>query len=152
MPHKKNPDAFEIIRGKCNRLQSVPNEVSFLTTNLPLGYHRDMQLLKNIMFPAIEELKSCIEMSRFMLENIIVNKNILDDEKYNYLFTVEDVNKLVLSGTPFRDAYKQIGSEIQNKTYKPTKQINHTHEGSIGNLCTQQIKEKMNKVLQEIEN
>ena len=146
MPHKKNPDVFEIIRGKCNRLQSVPNEISLLTTNLPLGYHRDLQLLKDIVFPATVEMKNCLDMAAFMVKNIKVNKNILADPKYDYLFTVEDVNRLVLNGVPFRDAYRQIGEQVQKGTYKPTREVHHTHEGSIGNLCTKQIAEKMAKV------
>ena len=152
MPHKKNPDVFEIIRGKCNRLQSIPNEVSLLTTNLPLGYQRDLQLLKDIIFPAIVELKKCLDMATFMVSNIQINKDILSDEKYDYLFTVEDVNRLVLNGMPFRDAYKTIGMQVQNKTYQPTRQVHHTHQGSIGNLCTQQINNKMQQVYKQITN
>ena len=150
MPHKKNPDVFEIIRGKCNRLQAIPNEVSLLTTNLPLGYQRDLQLLKDIIFSAIVELKNCIDMTTFMVSNIQINKDILSDEKYDYLFTVEDVNQLVINGMPFRDAYKTIGMQVQNKTYKPTRQVHHTHQGSIGNLCTQQINNKMQQVYTQI--
>ena len=150
MPHKKNPDVFEIIRGKCNRLQAVPNEVSLLTTNLPSGYQRDLQLLKDIIFPATAELEQCLDMAVFMVKNIRVNRNILDDEKYNYLFTVEDVNKMVLSGVPFRDAYKEIGCQVQSGVYHPNRELNHTHEGSIGNLCTAQIKAKMDAVYAQI--
>jgi argininosuccinate lyase len=152
MPHKKNPDVFEIIRGKCNRLQSIPNEVSLLTTNLPLGYQRDLQLLKDIIFPAIVDLKKCIDMTTFMVNNLQINKDILSDEKYDYLFTVEDVNRLVLNGMPFRDAYKTIGMQVQNKTYQPTREVHHTHQGSIGNLCTQQINNKMQQVYKQIKN
>ena len=147
MPHKKNPDVFEIMRGKCNRLQAVPNEISLLTTNLPLGYHRDLQLLKDIIFPATTTLCQCLEMCDFMLQNIIVKQNILDDERYNYLFTVEDVNRLTLSGVPFREAYKQVGMAVQRGEYTPTRSVEHTHEGSIGNLCNDKIAEKMDKVL-----
>jgi argininosuccinate lyase len=143
MPHKKNPDVFEIMRGKCNRLQSVPNEISLLTTNLPLGYNRDLQLLKDIIFPAIDEICSCLDMADFMLQHIKVNKNILDDAKYDYLFTVEDVNRLALGGMPFRDAYRTIGMQVQNGEYHATRDVHHTHEGSIGNLCTAQIAAKM---------
>jgi len=150
MPHKKNPDVFEIIRGKCNRLQSVPNEVSLLTTNLPMGYQRDLQLLKDIVFPATTELKECLDMATFMVGQIHVNEHILEDSKYDYLFTVEDVNRLVLDGVPFRDAYKRIGMQVQNGTYKPTKAVKHTHEGSIGNLCTEQIREKMDRIFAQI--
>ena len=147
MPHKKNPDVFEIMRGKCNRLQAVPNEISLLTANLPLGYHRDLQLLKDIIFPATTTLCQCLDMCDFMLEHISIKENILDDERYNYLFTVEDVNCLTLSGVPFREAYKQVGMAVQRGEYTPTKEVHHTHEGSIGNLCNDKIAEKMNKVL-----
>ena len=149
MPHKKNPDVFEIMRGKCNRLQAVPNEISLLTANLPLGYHRDLQLLKDIIFPATTTLCQCLEMCDFMLEHIIVKQNILDDERYNYLFTVEDVNRLALSGIPFRDAYKQVGMAVQRGEYTPTRSVEHTHEGSIGNLCNNKIAAKMDKVLEK---
>ena len=147
MPHKKNPDVFEIMRGKCNRLQAVPNEISLLTANLPLGYHRDLQLLKDIIFPATTTLCQCLDMCDFMLEHIIVKQNILDDERYNYLFTVEDVNRLTLSGVPFREAYREVGMAVQRGEYTPTRSVEHTHEGSIGNLCNDKIAEKMDKVL-----
>lgn len=143
MPHKKNPDVFEIMRGKCNRLQSIQNEIALLTGNLPLGYNRDLQLLKDILFPAFEELKDCLFMCDFMLQHIQINTNILSDPKYNYLFTVEDVNRLALSGMPFRQAYKEIGMKVQRGEYVPNKGLEHTHEGSIGNLCNNQIKKKM---------
>ena len=147
MPHKKNPDVFEIMRGKCNRLQSVPNEIALLTANLPLGYNRDLQLLKDITFPATSELFKCLDMADFMLQHIRVNRNILDDPKYNYLFTVEDVNRLALQGMPFRDAYKTIGMQVQRGEYEPTKSVHHTHEGSIGNLCNDCIAAKMERVM-----
>ena len=147
MPHKKNPDVFEIMRGKCNRLQAVPNEISLLTANLPLGYHRDLQLLKDIIFPATTTLCQCLEMCDFMLQNIIVKQNILDDERYNYLFTVKDVNRLTLSGVQFREAYREVGMAVQRAEYIPTRSVEHTHEGSIGNLCNDKIAEKMDKVL-----
>lgn len=147
MPHKKNPDVFEIMRGKCNRLQSVPNEIALLTANLPLGYNRDLQLLKDITFPATTELIKCLDMADFMLQHIRVNRNILDDPKYNYLFTVEDVNRLALQGMPFRDAYKTIGMQVQRGEYEPTKSVHHTHEGSIGNLCNDCIAAKMDRVM-----
>ena len=146
MPHKKNPDVFEIIRGKCNRLQAVPNEISLLTTNLPLGYQRDLQLLKDILFPAIGELKDCLHMCGFMISHLKVNDHILEDSRYDYLFTVEDVNRLVLEGMPFRDAYREIGMQVQRGEYHPVREVNHTHMGSIGNLCTDQIKAKMEGV------
>jgi len=147
MPHKKNPDVFELIRSRCNQIKALPNEITMMTTNLPSGYHRDLQLLKEHLFPAFKTLKDCIEMAGLMLSNIEVKKNILADEKYKFLFSVEEVNKLVNSGTPFRDAYKKVGLDIEagNFTYDTT--INHTHEGSIGNLCTEQIKGQMQKVV-----
>lgn len=147
MPHKKNPDVFEIMRGRCNRLQAVPNEMALMLTNLPVGYHREMQLLKDILFPATEELKRTLRMADFMLSNLAVNEQILEDEKYNYLFTVEDVNRLALEGVPFREAYRTIGMQVQRGEYQPTREVHHTHEGSIGNLCTAEIREKMERVM-----
>ena len=151
MPHKKNPDVFEIMRGRCNRLQSVPNEIALLTANLPVGYHRDMQLLKDILFPATTEIKRTLSMCDFMLAHLKVNTDILDERKYDYLFTVEDVNRLVLAGVPFREAYKQVGMAVQRGEYRPTREVHHTHEGSIGNLCTAQIRRKMERVMSEFE-
>ncbi len=148
MPHKKNPDVFEIMRGKCNRLQGLPNEVALLTTNLPLGYNRDLQLLKDIIFPATDELVDCIDMAEFMLRHIKINDDILSDPKYDYLFTVEDVNRLALSGMPFRDAYKTVGMQVQRGEYRPTRTVNHTHEGSIGNLCNDRIAAKMQRIME----
>jgi argininosuccinate lyase len=150
MPHKKNPDVFEITRGKCNRLQAVPNEIALLTANLPLGYHRDMQLLKDIIFPATREICEVMEMCDFMLQHIRINEGILEDNKYNYLFTVEDVNRLVLEGLPFREAYRSVGIAVQEGRYTPTREVHHTHAGSIGNLCNDKIKEKMERVLSSI--
>ncbi|MBD5375860.1 MAG: argininosuccinate lyase [Bacteroides sp.] len=150
MPHKKNPDVFEIMRGKCNRLQAVPNEVALLTANLPLGYNRDLQLLKDIMFPATVEIRSCLDMADFMLQHIRVKSDILSDPRYDYLFTVEDVNRLTLSGVPFREAYRTVGMQVQEGTYKPTREVHHTHAGSIGNLCNPQIAEKMRNAAKEI--
>lgn len=150
MPHKKNPDVFEIMRGKCNRLQSIPNEIALLTTNLPLGYNRDLQLLKDIIFPATTEIIQCLDMADFMLSKIIINTDIISDPKYDYLFTVEDVNRLVLSGLPFREAYRTIGSQIQNSQYSPTRNVCHTHEGSIGNLCNDKISHKMKSLLAQL--
>ena len=147
MPHKKNPDVWELIRAHSNRLQSLPNELALMTTNIPHGYHRDYQLLKEVLFPAIEVLHELLRMSHFMLEHISVNPDILNDPKYDYLFTVEEVNKRVLSGMPFRDAYIEVGQEVQNNQFVSDKQINHTHQGSIGNLCTQEIKQKMEGVV-----
>tara|TARA_B110000305_G_C19406390_1_gene622997 strand:- start:329 stop:1615 length:1287 start_codon:yes stop_codon:yes gene_type:complete len=147
MPHKKNPDVFELIRGKCNKLQALPVELTLISNNLPSGYHRDLQLLKEGIVPAIQTLKSCLEMITFSLDQIQVNKNILDDDKYLYLFSVEEVNKLVQNGTPFRDAYKIVGKNIADGNFNPDKQVNHTHEGSINNLCLEEIKKKMEKAL-----
>ncbi len=151
MPHKKNPDVFEIMRGKCNRLQSVQNEIALLTANLPLGYNRDLQLLKDIIFPASTELIQCLDMAVFMLEHIRVKENIVEDPRYDYLFTVEEVNRLVLQGMPFREAYKKVGLEVQDGTYRPVREVKHTHEGSISNLCTKQIAEKFCKVAAQFE-
>lgn len=142
MPHKKNPDVFELIRGKCNKLQALPYEFTLITNNLPSGYHRDLQLLKEGLIPSFSTLKSCLEMLTYSLKNIQVKTNIVDDERYLYLFSVEEVNKLVLNGTPFRDAYKIVGENIQNGNFNPNKSVNHTHKGSIGNLCLDEIVEK----------
>lgn len=139
MPHKKNPDVFELIRAKCNGLMSLPNEIALLTTNLPSGYHRDLQLIKEKLFPALQTLRDCLEMTHLMISHLQVEENILNDEKYRYLFSVEEVNKLVLSGVPFRDAYKKIGSDIEKGTFTYSTSIHHTHEGSIGNLCHEEI-------------
>jgi argininosuccinate lyase len=147
MPHKKNPDVWEIMRGKCNRLQALPNDVAMMTTNLPSGYHRELQLLKELIFPAFTDLKNCLHMANFMLQNITVKDDILDDPKYAYLFSVEEVNRLVLSGTPFRDAYKQVGLAIENGDFNPDKQVFHTHEGSIGNLGNEHITAAMTALI-----
>lgn len=147
MPHKKNPDVFELIRSHCNRIQALPNEIMLMTTNLPSGYHRDLQLLKEHLFPAFKTLKDCIEMAGLMLSNISINKDLLKDEKYKYLFSVEEVNKLVLQGLPFRDAYKKVGLDIERNQFTYNTAVNHTHEGSIGNLCNEEIKNNMQKVI-----
>lgn len=143
MPHKKNPDVFELIRAKCNSLQAIPNQISLITSNLPSGYHRDLQIVKGLIIPAIQEIKSCLEMMTFTLKDIKVNTNILNDPMYDYLFSVDTLNHLVLNGIPFREAYKKIGSEIEAGNFKPKKKINHTHEGSLGNLCLDKIKAKL---------
>ena len=147
MPHKKNPDVFELIRSHCNQIKALPNEILLMTTNLPSGYHRDLQLLKEHLFPALKTLKDCIDMAGLMLSNIEVKKDILNDEKYKYLFSVEEVNKLVNSGLPFRDAYKKIGLDIEAGKFTYDTNIQHTHQGSIGNLCTGEIKQQMQKVV-----
>jgi argininosuccinate lyase len=149
MPHKKNPDVFELIRGKCNQIISLPNDIALLTANLPSGYHRDMQLLKEKLFPAIQSLKDCIRMAHLMLSNIEVKDNILADEKYKFLFSVEEVNKLVLNGVPFRDAYKQVGQAIEKGEFTYSISVNHTHEGSIGNLCLSEISQMMKDTCQK---
>jgi argininosuccinate lyase len=147
MPHKKNPDVWEIMRGKCNRIQALPNDIALMTINLPSGYHRELQLLKELLFPAFTDLKNCLHMAAFMLQNITVNTEILNDPKYAYLFSVEEVNRLTLSGTPFRDAYKQVGLAIEKGEFNPDKTINHTHEGSIGNLGNAEITAAFDKLL-----
>ncbi|QJB42165.1 argininosuccinate lyase [Chitinophaga oryzae] len=147
MPHKKNPDVWELIRSHGNKLQALPNEIAMMITNLPSGYHRDLQLLKENLFPAFQTLRDCIDMSRLMLENIRIKENILDDDKYQYLFSVEVVNNLVLQGTPFREAYKQVGMDIEHGTFSPSREVKHTHAGSIGNLCTAQIAAQMDAVI-----
>src|SRR6187397_1028086 len=147
MPHKKNPDVFELIRSHCNRIKALPNEIMMMTTNLPSGYHRDLQLLKEHLFPTFKTLKDCIEMAGLMLSNIEIKKDILTDEKYKYLFSVEEVNKLVNTGMPFRDAYKKVGLDIEAGNFKYVTSVHHTHEGSIGNLCTEEIKKQMQMVI-----
>jgi argininosuccinate lyase len=149
MPHKKNPDVFELIRARCNQLMALPNDISLATTNLPSGYHRDMQLLKEILFPAIRHLRDCLAMAHLMLSNINVRENILDDDKYKFLFSVEEVNKLVLAGIPFRDAYKKVGLDIEQGNYHPASSVNHTHEGSIGNLELKSISRAMDQVISD---
>jgi argininosuccinate lyase len=147
MPHKKNPDVFELVRARCNQIMALPNDVSMLTANLPSGYHRDLQLLKEMLFPCFQHLKNCLDMTRLMISNIAVKDNILADEKYKFLFSVEEVNRLVLSGVPFRDAYKKIGLDIEQGNYNPQTNVNHTHEGSMGNLCTVEIRRMMEEAI-----
>jgi argininosuccinate lyase len=145
MPHKKNPDVFELIRGKCNKIQSLPYELTLIINNLPSGYHRDLQLLKEGLIPGIQALKSCLEMFTFSLKNIEVNKSIVDQKIYDYLFTVEEVNQLVQDGIPFRDAYKMVGAKVTAGEFKPNKKVFHSHIGSIGNLGLDRIRAKMVK-------
>lgn len=147
MPHKKNPDVWELIRSHCNKIQALPNEIAMMITNLPVGYHRDLQLLKENLFPAFGVLKDCIRMTGLMVSNIRIKENILDDAKYQYLFSVEVVNKLVLEGVPFREAYKQVGLDIEKGNFAPEKAVQHTHEGSIGNPGTAEINKMMDDVL-----
>ena len=146
MPHKKNPDVFELVRAKCNKLQAVPTQLTMITNNLPSGYHRDLQLAKEIIVPAIQDLKACLEILTFSLQEIRVKQNILEDPKYDYLFSVDTLNELVQNGMPFRDAYKKMGMEINAGSFTPKRDIEHTHEGSLGNLCLEGIREKMKKI------
>ena len=147
MPHKKNPDVFELIRGYSNRIKALPNEIMMMTTNLPSGYHRELQLLKEHLFPAFQTLHNCIEMTGLMISHMEVNKGIVEDPKYKYIFSVEEVNKLVLTGMPFRDAYKKVGLEIEAGKFEYSTEVHHTHEGSIGNLGTEKIKANMDKAI-----
>ncbi|MBP7345572.1 MAG: argininosuccinate lyase [Sediminibacterium sp.] len=147
MPHKKNPDVFELTRSYCNRIKALPNEISLMTANLPSGYQRDLQLLKEHLFPAFTELNNCIEMMLLMFSHIQVNPSIADDPKFKYMFSVEEVNKLVLQGVPFRDAYQQVGNAIEKGEFAYSTSLNHTHEGSMGNLCNEEINAMMNQVL-----
>ena len=151
MPHKKNPDVFELIRSYCNRIKALPNEILMMTTNLPSGYHRDLQLLKEHLFPAFQQLRNCIDMASLMIQNMEVKQDLLEDPKYQYLFSVEEVNKLVNAGVPFRDAYKKVGLSIEDGTYTYSTKVEHSHEGSIGNLCTAEIAAAMQKLLNSLE-
>ncbi|WP_343608318.1 argininosuccinate lyase [Chryseobacterium oranimense] len=147
MPHKKNPDIFELVRARCNRIQALPNELILLTNNLPSGYHRDVQLTKEILFPAIDSLKECLEILNYTLPNIQVKDGILEDEKYKYLFSVEKINEEVKKGSSFRDAYVKVGQEIENNEFEfEAGNLNHTHQGSIGNLCLDKIEYQFNKL------
>lgn len=145
MPHKKNPDVFELTRAKCNKIQNLPNELLLITNNLPSGYHRDLQLVKESFIPAIESLKSCLSVAIFSLEKIEVKPNITKDSKYDYIFSVDVLNEDMKKGTPFRDAYKNVAKSVADGSYKPKRELDHTHEGSIGNLCNEEIKEKFNQ-------
>ena len=140
MPHKKNPDVFELTRAKCNKIQSIPQQISLITTNLPSGYFRDLQIIKEVFLPAFGELRDCLEMVAMMMERVDVKTDILDDPKYDLIFSVEEVNRLAQNGMPFRDAYKKVGLDIEAGNFNPDKNIHHTHEGSIGNLCNDRIK------------
>jgi argininosuccinate lyase len=149
MPHKKNPDVFELTRAKCNKLQSLPQQIMLITNNLPSGYFRDLQIIKEVFVPAFAELTDCLEMTAMMMAQVEVNTEILNDSRYDYLFSVEEVNRLTLTGTPFRDAYKQVGLEIEAGNFKPNKVVNHTHQGSIGNLFNDEIRAYKDEVLQQ---
>ena len=147
MPHKKNPDVFELTRAKCNKIQGLPQQITLISNNLPSGYFRDLQIIKEVFLPAFDELKDCLRMATHMLRELKVNEHILDDERYALMFSVEEVNRRVLAGVPFRDAYKQVGLEIEAGAFKPDKQVAHTHEGSIGNLCNDRIAQLMQTVV-----
>ena len=147
MPHKKNPDVFELTRAKCNKLQALPYQITLIANNLPSGYFRDLQIIKELFLPSFDELEECLDMVDLMISQIAVNEHILDDKRYHYMFSVEEVNRRVQTGTPFRDAYKQVGLEIEAGKFSPDKHIRHTHEGSIGNLCNDRITELMRKTI-----
>lgn len=147
MPHKKNPDVFELVRAKCNKLQSLPQQIMMIANNLPSGYFRDLQIIKEVFLPAFQELKDCLQMTAFIVGEMKVNEHILDDDKYLLIFSVEEVNRLVCEGIPFRDAYKKVGLDIEAGLFSHDKQVRHTHEGSIGNLCNQEIERLMKQVM-----
>ncbi len=151
MPHKKNPDVFEILRAKCNKLQALDNEISLIASNLPSGYFRDLQVIKESLFPAFSYIEECLSVAGNLIDKLIINKNILNDDKYKYLFSVEEVNKEVMKGVPFREAYMKIKSKIEENKYAASKTVIHTHEGSIGNLCNHKIRGKMKKVLTDFQ-
>ena len=148
MPHKKNPDVFELTRAKCNKIQGLPQQITLICNNLPSGYFRDLQIIKEVFLPAFDELKDCLRMVTHMMKEVKINEHILDDDKYALLFSVEEVNRLVLEGIPFRDAYKQVGLNIEAGLFEPIKKVNHTHEGSIGNLCNNQISALMQSIVE----
>ncbi|MGE4587252.1 MAG: argininosuccinate lyase [Mangrovibacterium sp.] len=147
MPHKKNPDVFELLRARCNKIQGLPAQITLMVNNLSSGYSRDMQLIKELFLPVFGEMKSCLEIAAFALSGMEVSRNLLDDERYRYVYSVEDVNRLVMQGVPFRDAYRKVGMEIQSGVYRPCRELKHTHAGSIGNLCLSEIEGKMSKIL-----
>ena len=146
MPHKKNPDVFELIRAKCNKLQALPEQITLIMNNLPVGYFRDLQIIKEVFLPAFGELKDCLRMAAYIISKMEVNRNILDNPMYDPMFSVEEVNRLAAAGMPFRDAYRKVGMEIENGTYRADRNICHTHEGSMGNLCNDRIAELMKSV------
>jgi len=147
MPHKKNPDVFELLRSHCNKIQAMPTEITLMINNLPSGYFRDLQIVKEVFLPSFRDLENCMEIANFALSEISVKENILNDERYKYVYSVEDVNRLVIDGVPFRDAYKKVGLEIQAGNYSPSREIKHTHAGSLGNLCLPEIDAKMKAIL-----
>ena len=147
MPHKKNPDVFKLIRAKCNKIQSLPQQVMLIMNNLPVGYFRDLQIIKEVFLPSFGELKDCLQMAAYIINKIEVNEHILDNPMYDAMFSVEEVNRLAAEGMPFRDAYRKVGLEIENGTFRASHDIRHTHEGSIGNLCNEQIRQLMDDTL-----
>ena len=147
MPHKKNPDVFELTRAKCNKLQSLPQQIMMIANNLPSGYFRDLQIIKEVFLPAFQELKDCLQMTTYIMNEIKVNEHILDDDKYLLIFSVEEVNRLAREGMPFRDAYKKVGLDIEAGNFSHCKRVHHTHEGSIGNLCNDEISALMQEVV-----
>ena len=147
MPHKKNPDVFELTRAKCNKLQALPQQITLIMNNLPSGYFRDLQIIKEVFIPAFDELKDCLQMATYIIQRMKVNEHILDDPRYDLMFSVEEVNRLAANGMPFRDAYKKVGLDIEAGIFTPVKEVHHTHAGSIGNLCTAEIRALMQKVL-----
>ena len=151
MPHKKNPDVFEIMRAKCNRLQALPTDITMIMNNLPSGYFRDLQIIKELFMPAFESIKECLSMATYIIDRIEVNKDILNDSRYDAMFSVEEVNRLATEGMPFRDAYKKVGLDIEAGIFVPDKNVHHTHEGSIGNLCNDQIRKVMYDIYDSME-
>ena len=151
MPHKKNPDVFELLRARCNKIQGIPSQITLITNNLPSGYFRDLQMVKEVFLPMFREVNDCLNIATLALKNMSINKNILDDPKYNYLFSVEEVNAIVLKGTPFREAYRIVGEKIEKGEFIPNKNIQHSHEGSLGNLCLDKILEKKNAALAQFD-
>ena len=149
MPHKKNPDVFELTRAKCNKLQALPQQVTLIMNNLPSGYFRDLQIIKEVFLPAFDELKDCLRMTTYIIERIRVNEHILDDPRYDLMFSVEEVNRLASNGVPFRDAYKKVGLDIEAGNFRPVKEVHHTHEGSIGNPCNAEIAALMDRILSD---
>lgn len=149
MPHKKNPDVFELTRAKCNKIQTLPQQIMMIMNNLPSGYFRDLQIIKEIFIPVFEELRDCLKMTTHIMREVEIKKNILDDAKYDFIFSVEEVNRLVLEGMPFRDAYKKVGLDIEAGKFTPNKKIKHTHEGSVGNLCNDQIEKLMKETIDQ---
>lgn len=146
MPHKKNPDVFELTRAKCNKIQALPQQIMLIMNNLPSGYFRDLQIIKEVFLPCFQELRDCLSMVTYIIQRIKVNEHILDDPRYDLMFSVEEVNRLATEGMPFRDAYKKVGMDIQAGHFKPRKEVHHTHEGSIGNLCNEEIRVLMDEV------